>query len=425
LRITLLTGGSRGDIDPFLALGLGLRRAGHEVLLACNPEHEDRVRESGIDMFPFRGSLSSILETPDGREAHDPGGSLLRWLPALRRALRRAEELFHGFVEDSYEACRDADAIVASPLGFGAPHIAEKLGIPYAWGLLQPLSPTRSFPIFPAPRWLRGPGGVNRLSYGVAARIAWSLLRRPVLRWRSEAGLPAISLRALRRRVRNAPAVYGFSREVLPQPADWPEQHHLTGYWFLDDQSGWSPPADLEEFLAAGSAPIYIGLDSLTAPDCRQLRRQVREALDRTGRRAVVLSSSRKDGLDRSESVFRLTSAPHSWLLPRMAGAVHHGGVGTTGAALRAGIPSFVVPGVLDQHFWGRRVAAIGAGPAPVPTRDLTTEALVRGIEALDEERLRSRAKEIGLRLTGEDGVGTAVGILERVLNHNSLPEGP
>jgi UDP:flavonoid glycosyltransferase YjiC (YdhE family) len=424
LRITLLTGGSRGDIDPFLALGLGLERAGHRVLLACNPEHEDRVREAGIEVFPFRRSLSEVLETPDGQEAHDPGGSLLRWLPALRRALRRAEDLFHGFVEDSYEASREADALVASPMGFAAPHLAEKLGIPYAWGLLQPMSPTRSFPIFPAPLWLKGPGIVNRLSYGVAARIAWSLLRRPVSRWRSDAGLPGISLRALRRRVRSAPVLYGFSGALLPRPADWPSHHHLTGFWFFDPPADdWRPPPGLEEFLAAGSRPIYIGLGSLTAPDLRRLTRQIREALERTGRRAVVLSgSARREGLDRSARIFRMGSAPHSWLLPRMAGAVHHGGVGTTGAALRAGIPSFVVPGVLDQHFWGRCVAEIGAGPPPVPARRLTTEALVRGIEALDEEPLRRRAEELGLRIAGEDGVGTAVALVERLLVGGGRP---
>jgi sterol 3beta-glucosyltransferase len=419
MHVTLVTAGSRGDVDPYLALGLGLRAAGHQVRLASTPEFAPWASARGLDFFAFRGSLSALTATAAGQEAGDPGLGLGRWLRRLRQLLRRSEPYFRGVLDDCWAACQGTDLVVASPFGFGAPHVAEKLRIPCVWGLLQPMSPTRAFPFFLAPPWLRGPGLVNRLSYRVASRIAWVLLGPLVEDWRRRQGLAPLSRLALLERASAGapvPVLYAFSPALVPRPAEWREELvRVTGYWFLDEAPAWQPPAGLAEFLDAGSRPIYLGASGIRQPDRERFERLALAAVVRTGQRAVLLapgsgSRTAAPAREAAGNVFRLDpGVPHRWLLPRMAGAVHHGGAGTTGAALRAGIPALVVPGAFDQYFWGRRVAAAGAGPPPLLARGLTLDGLVRGIEALDGAGVRERAAEMALWIGREDGVAAAV----------------
>jgi sterol 3beta-glucosyltransferase len=426
MHITLVTAGSRGDIDPYLALGLGLRAAGHRVRLASAPEFAPWASARGLDFFAFRGSLSSLTTTATGQDASDPGLGLGRWLRRLRQLLRRNEPFFRGVIEDCWAACQGSDLVVASPFGFAAPHVTEKLGIPCLWGLLQPLSPTRAFPFLLAPSWLRGPGLANLFSYRVASRVAWLLLGPLIEDWRRRQGLASLSRLPLLARAsagRPLPVLYAFSPALVPRPAEWREELiRITGYWFLDEAPESQPAAGLVEFLGAGSRPIYLGAGGIRPADRERFEHLALAAVARLGRRAVLFAPgggclAREEAQEAAGDVYRLQAAvPHSWLLPQMAGAVHHGGAGTTGAALRAGTPSLVVPGAFDQYGWARRVAAAGAGPAPLPASRLTLDGLVRGIEALDGKAMRERAAEMARQIAREDGVGAAVAAIDQAL---------
>jgi sterol 3beta-glucosyltransferase len=319
---------------------------------------------------------------------------------------------FSGVIEDCWQACQGADAIVASPIGYGVPHVAEKLRIPYAWGLVQPMTPTRSFPFFLAPLWLTGLGAL--LSYRVAARITWSLLGGLIRDWRLQAGLPAISRRQVLANAWQQPILYAFSSALVPRPPEWPEHHQMTGFWFLETEAPWHPPAELARFLAAGPPPLCVGLGAMSGRDPSRLAALLREALARTGRRAVVLGEYGPEEHLWPATVYRLDSAPHHRLMPLTAAAIHHGGAGTSAAALRAGLPAFGIPGALDQPFWAGQIAAVGAAVAPVPVHRLTAASLTRAIESLANARLHQRAEEIGEKMRREDGVAAAVEILER-----------
>ena len=207
-----------------------------------------------------------------------------------------------------------------------------------------------------------------------------------------------------------------YSPSLIPHPADWPDSVHVTGSYSLDAEADWQPSPALEAFLAAGEPPVYIGFGSMAGRNPEQLARLILEALAKSGQRGLLLTGW--GGL-RTESVpdnvFVVDSAPHSWLFPRMAAVVHHGGAGTTAEGLRAGVPTVIVPFVFDQPFWGARVKALGLGPEPIPQKQLTADRLAHAIRiAVTDSGMRQRASAFGAAMRGENGVGNAVKVVKR-----------
>lgn len=219
----------------------------------------------------------------------------------------------------------------------------------------------------------------------------------------------------------STPIVYGYSRHVAPVPPDWGDWLYVTGYWFLDADDSWRPPADLVAFLDDGPPPVYVGFGSMVDQEAEAVTKIVLQALASSGRRAILLGGWSRLGQGKlPESILRVDWAPHSWLFPRMAAVVHHGGAGTTAAGLRAGVPDVIVPYFADQPFWAGRVRALGVGPEPIPRQKLTAERLAEAIESasMDEEMGR-RARELGRKIQAEDGVATAVPLIERLLREH------
>ncbi len=214
------------------------------------------------------------------------------------------------------------------------------------------------------------------------------------------------------------PTLYGFSPNVIPKPSDWGDHIEITGYYFLKD-SAWQAPIGLTDFLEAGSPPIYLGFGSMNTRNPEQTTDIVLEALARTKQRGLIVTGwggLRKSDLP--ESVFKIEYAPHEWLLPRTAAIVHHGGAGTTGASLRAGVPTIVVPFFYDQPFWGHRVAELGVGPKPIPRKLLSVERLAAAITtAVTDKEMQKRARILGKRIQAEDGVGHAVEFINHSLS--------
>ena len=218
-------------------------------------------------------------------------------------------------------------------------------------------------------------------------------------------------------RFKQNPILYGYSPAVIPPPADWNEQMRVTGYWFLDSGDDWTPPADLLEFLQAGTPPVYIGFGSMIMRNPEATAQLIMQALARTRQRAIMLSGW--GGLRSTnvpDSVFMIDAVPHAWLFPRMAAVVHHGGAGTTSAGLRAGVPSIIVPFFADQPFWGQRVADLGVGPAPIPFKRLTADRLAQAIQiAVTDQAMRQRAAELGERIRAEDGIARAAAVIQQM----------
>ncbi len=426
MRIGIITIGSRGDVQPYIALGTGFKRAGYEVRLLTHGAFADAVREEGLDFADLGVDPRTVMERvwqEAGLAQRSSPIALITFMRFMRRALHEAQPLLHEIVGRCWQATQDVDALLLNILGIyiGIP-LAHKRGVPAFVAYVQPLTPTREFPSAffpPAPAWLASvQPSYNRLSAEVVEQLFWPLYRGSLGKAvHAVLGTPLRSpLREMRRE--HTPIFYGFSAQVLPRPADWPHFCHVTGYWFLDTNAAWQPPAELEAFLQAGPPPVCIGFGSTMGVDERSLTQRVISALDRCGQRGILLAGWGAMAHESwPETIFAIDAVPHDWLFPRVAAVVHHGGAGTTGAGLRAGLPSLIVPFFADQFFWGQQICERGLGPQPLEHIHLSTEALAQAITTMvTDQAMRQRAATVGEHIRVEDGVGNVVRLVEHYL---------
>ena len=411
--------GTRGDVQPLLALGLALQRRGRAVRMLVGANFRDWVAAHGMATATTTVDIQGMMDSRWGQEWSERGANPIRQLRAMQGLI---DEFGWQLALDTWRACADATAIIGSfTTDTIIASIAEKLGVPQCSALLQPatLATRDGAAALDAPR----PGRISWLNYltsrFVVEPVMWRLNRRLVKRLRRDVlHLPPQAWRDYRAALGRALILLGYSRHVIPHPADWPPNVHTTGYWFLPPDPAWEPPAALRAFLAAGSPPVCVGFGSMTASDPQGLTDLLVRAVARSGQRAVLLGGWA--GLRAAElpaTILALPAAPHDWLFPRTAAVVHHGGAGTTAAGLRAGVPAVLVPHLGDQFHWGRRVAALGVGPAPIPRRALTAETLGDAIRvAATDAAMRRRAQALGARIGAEDGLAEAVGLIERRL---------
>jgi UDP:flavonoid glycosyltransferase YjiC (YdhE family) len=424
MRVTVLVTGSRGDLAPMLALADGMAEAGVETRVATHMAFRANVIGRGHDFYPLPGDPKAFYETPLGR----------RMLVSGRRSAWLAGAMskeIPGFVRQFGRACAYAvsgsDAVVVTPVTswFGA--VAEKADVPVALAAVYPMLASRTYPSVPsASRLPLGPLG-NLASHAVTdlgILTGSQPAQRAIERWRTEdLGLPARSARARLRAARRIPTALGVSTEVLPQPPDWPATARVTGYWFDDDGGGWAPPPELMQLLDSRTPPIVASFSSVIGVDPVGMTRTIVAAARAHGRPLVILTGwGGLDGAVDAPDVLALEAAPHSWLFPRAAAVVHHGGAGTTAAALRAGVPQVVVPFGQDQPFWGHRVARLGVAPRPIPAARLDVDRLRGAIEEALRAPTRRRAGEIAGRIAAEDGVGAAVAHLLPALRGDREP---
>lgn len=405
MRVSILTVGSRGDVQPFVAFGIGLQRAGHHVRVCTHSEFAELVTDQGLDFAALAtGDLSRGPETEEGRRWAERQS---RWMPTWVGLIRDARSVATERMCDAAHGCRDADAIVATNLtqvlGW---QFARERGVPIVRALLN------------APGYWMS----RRTNRPVAAGIrqgAWLAARPWLNRVRREAlELPPLPLREpIGRLDRERQLVlYPFSRAVFPKPAGWGDWTEVTGYWFLDARVDPEPPDDLRSFLEAGPRPVCMGFGTQLDDNPVATTRAMIEALRGAGWRGVLLRGpGALDGVKLGDDMYALQRVSHDWLFPRCEAVVHHAAAGTTATALRSGIPSVTVPHNADQFTWARRLAALGVSPPPIPRRKLSRERLEPAvIGATTSDLLHARAQALAARIREENGVASAVAAFER-----------
>ncbi len=417
MKILITSFGARGDAQPYLALAVGLQSAGHRVTLATSANFSAWIQSYGVSIHPARYNMVEFTQKPE-TQAILRSGNLIRQVRLLRDLMRQNAAA----QDDVWAAIQDADFVIQSPTASGALEAVSERRIPAAFASPVPFAPTRAFPSFflGAARFSLG-AGYNALTHTLMHRVLWSAMGGPTTNplrkklglrpWGSYADVLAQSRRL------GVPWLYGFSAHVLPRPADWDASQHITGYWFLDPAPGWAPPEDLVHFLKAGPPPVYIGFGSMNHEDPERQTRLALQALELSGQRGVLLTGW--GGLMRQAApatAYFVDDVPHDWLFPRMAAIVHHGGAGTTGAGLRAGVPNLIAPAAPnDQPAWAERVVKLGVGPRVSAIKALTAEKLAAAIHtAVTEAGMRARAAALGQAIRAEDGVARAVEIIER-----------
>ncbi|KAH7045850.1 hypothetical protein B0J12DRAFT_627325, partial [Macrophomina phaseolina] len=442
MNVVIQVVGSRGDVQPFIALGKLLReRYGHRVRLATHGNFKTFVTSNGLEFFDIGGSPAQLMEFMVKNPGLVPDLKSFREGDVNRRR-KDIEQILHG----CWRSCVDpgdkpahmdsgseievastmssssqppspfvADAIIANPPSFAHIHIAEKLGIPLHIMFTMPWSPTQAFP-HPLSKITSTDTDLhlrNFVSYALVDMLMWQGLGDVINRFReSELFLAPLGLGSAAGLIHRlkVPVTYCWSPSLLPKPRDWPSTIDVSGFFFLPtDTSAYTPPSDLAQFLAAGPPPLYIGFGSIVVDDPSALTQTVLEAVRRSGQRALISRGWGNLGgsalsTPPDNTIFFLADCPHDWLFPQVSAVVHHGGAGTLAAGLAAGKPTIVIPFFGDQFFWGSIVARAGAGPDPIPHKQLTPEKLSCAIGTALLSQTRERAAELGVKLASENG---------------------
>jgi UDP:flavonoid glycosyltransferase YjiC (YdhE family) len=414
-RIVIEAFGTRGDVAPLTGLGARLRDdLGVDVAIAAQRPYEDMVTGAGLEFRWLPRDTEHATRTSGYGQALVDGA---RMRPS-KETLAALRDDLSGVGEAMADAGGDADLLllggpVGSLLGY---HVAEALDVPSMGVFLQPASATAEFA--PPPLTARSFGRVgNRLAWhmaGVGEKVYTPLIDD----LRTTLGVPRRPRRAYQaQRAARWPILYGFSSHVVPRPRDWRPGLDITGYWWPADSPGWRPPAQLVDFLEAGPPPVYVGFGSTATAHGDALSQTISCALRIAGLRGVVQSGWARLHCV-GEDVLTIDDVPHAWLFPRMAAVVHHGGAGTTAAALRAGVPSVPVAGIVDQPFWSHRLHRLGAATRPLHRKALTADDLAAAITAATRTATyRQKAQDVSRLLVDEDGAATAAGIIAAQLD--------
>jgi len=417
MNIIILAQGSRGDVQPYVALGVRLKSAGYHVRIPAPEIFRHLIQDAGLEFIPNHGfDPQEFIRTPKIQAAARQGGQL----KTLAKLLQKAGPLLEGVFDEYWRVSAGADILIASTLVFGMADCAEKRGIPLINAPIHALLvPTRAFPApFFAPWGARENIFTNRITHNIVQLVFWMMFRTALNRWRLKMGLPAISNYFQWLQSQNSLTLYGFSPSVLPAPNDWPLNHHVTGYWFLDEFLGWQPPPALINFIESGPPPVYIGFGSMDTQEPARITSLAVNALTISGQRGVL--SSGWVGLhveSLPETIFPVRDIPHSWLFPKMAALVHHGGMGTTAAGLRSGIPSIIMPLGGDQPFWADRVQRLGVGIRSAGYFKITAPHLAANIaHVTGSKTLRSNAVALAEKIRTEHGVERAVKLIQKYL---------
>lgn len=408
MHISMFVYGTWGDIRPHVVLGVALQQLGHDVQVIASSVYEQWVRERNLGFYPLTTDVNRIIK--QNASALDMG--IIGQLKITKTMLKPA---FIQMGLEVLEATRQSDIIITVQFGLGL--LFDILKVNNLRVILvnpAPLNPSSEFAFLGMPTARKGvPFGkaYNRFTYRLIDRIQWSAIagaRNEIAT--QHLGLPKSKIDDFRTLLANTPALTIVSKHVFERPSDWSDLFQVTGYLF-DDDPAWTPPQDLTDFLADGEAPVYIGFGSMPDSNPQKTTQTIIEAVQRAGKRAIILTGWAGLGQDNVPgNIHILQYAPHSWLFPKMAAVIHHGGAGTTASAFRAGVPMTIVPHNADQPYWGKRVQELAVGTAPIPRKKLTTENLSDALQALTQnDEFRQNAQALAQKIGVEEGLSEAV----------------
>ncbi|KAG7011314.1 Sterol 3-beta-glucosyltransferase UGT80A2, partial [Cucurbita argyrosperma subsp. argyrosperma] len=395
LQIVMLIVGTRGDVQPFVAIGKRLQDYGHRVRLATHSNFKEFVLTAGLEFFALGGDPKILAGYMVKNKGFLPSGP--SEIPVQRNQMK---EIIYSLLP----ACKEPDPET------GHTHVAEALKIPIHIFFTMPWTPTSEFP-HPLSRVKQQAG--YRLSYQIVDSLIWLGIRDMIndLRKKRLKLRPVTYLSGSHASESSVPHGYIWSPHLVPKPKDWGPKVDVVGFCFLDLASSYEPPESLVNWLKAGDKPIYIGFGSLPVQEPAKMTQIIVKALELTRQRGIINKGWGGLGnLEESKDfVYLLDNCPHDWLFLQCKAVVHHGGAGTTAAGLKAACPTTIVPFFGDQPFWGEQVHARGVGPSPIPVEEFSLNKLVDAINFMLDPTVKKSAVELAKAMENEDGVEGAV----------------
>lgn len=435
LKVAILTFGSRGDIQPFIALCQGLKTRGHECKIVTLEEHRQFVESHDVEFGPVAGETPFFVKFM--QTACNHGFASPQWAMATLSPEWRS--WYMSFLHTAREQLKGSDVVLSIHWLLAGPHIAESLNLPHIDVLPFPFTPTEDWPTLFSDDLLRPHKKIPQLFYSAVSKLSYKVVDyvgMPYIislnnEFRKSFDLPVLSLNQALTTYYSSPVLYAFSEHLAAKPKDWPENTHITGLWTLNDKhkKPWAPPASLVSFLEDRSKPIvYIGFGSMILDDPDAVTKKVLDAVKQANVKAVLLRGWSARGLGQVNitdaditrisggDILPLTEVQHDWLFPRVDVVVHHGGAGTTAAGIKAGKPSVVKPFMGDQFFWATRVEELKLGKY-VPKDFKSTDLSSAIIECLNTPEFAINAEKTGRKIAAENGVEVAIDKLELELD--------
>jgi sterol 3beta-glucosyltransferase len=409
--------GSRGDVQPYTALALGLMNRGHEATVMAHENFKDFVEGFGVAFLPLKGDVEGMLQSQEGMRVIK-AGDIVAFSRYLQKITRKTGE---SIVSDIFDGCRKADVLIASLLALPwVEGMAEKLG--KKWAVVQlnlPSIATKAFPMV-AMDFFHFPA-YNLLTYRLFEFIYYKTNKKPVDDFRQSLGLPAMKMSVMQKMANEKILnLHCFSPALLARPDDWEIYNDITGFLFLPGTDHKNIPEDLIRWLGNGDKPFYIGFGSIPIPDPTKFESILKKLLDTTTYRFIFCQGwSLPDHLPDHPRLFKVKTISHEWLLPRCQAAIIHGGVGTTAAVLRAKIPVIIVSIIADQPWWGKIIERKNLG-VHVPFKKLTTQKLLSAIEKIKTATIKHNAFEMGEQINRQDGLKKTIDELERYFDGKS-----
>lgn len=397
LKFLIPTIGTRGDVQPYIALALSLNQAGYETTIASHPCMRSLVESYGVRFSPMGPDIDIARETAIIR-GHSPN-----WILGFMRVMKFSFNMLEQAHPDLLDLCRQTDWVIVSHSAAGSVE-ADQLNLPTISATLMP----QAIPA-PDPSDSLFKRGLMR----VAGAGMGMMMTRPLNQIRKRAGIQPMGPEGITSLRLN---LIPISPEIFPLNPRWEPRHKMTGYWFAPSPQSWTPPAELQTFLDAGAPPVVVSLGamSISGEDAQEAMGITLAAIRDAGVRAIL------QGWDEPlrqvtlpPNIFHAGSIPHEWLLPRSGALIHHGGFGTTAAGFRSGVPQIVIPHIIDQFIWGQKVHELGVGPQPIDRAKLKTQILTDALrQVADEEGMRQKADALGQKIRAENGVGRAVELI-------------
>lgn len=423
MKIVFLTKGSWGDVQPVIVLARALQKKKHEVRIATHARYRTVIEKHQIKFAELPGDPAVILESKEGKDMLATGQGLA--------VIKKLQEANPPSPQAALEACRGMELVISVTMTqFESYCAAEFLGLRYARMCLVPLAATSCNPAITLPFSDLKLGFLNLLTHELVEKVWWTRQAPEINKWRVENNLAPVNnwfgMTPLIR-MQEIPLLAAFSPTVFPKPHDWGWTDSVCGFLFWSDelsQEEQAPlPEGLEDFLSNGPAPVYFGFGSMPASDPSKLLQLVKDVVRINSCRAVLCAGWTSLSKEENKDVFICDKVPHDWLFPKCSALVIHGGVGTTGAALRAGKPVVVCPVFADQPFWGRTVAKLGCGPTPIPFKDMNSANLSSALKFCESSEVKEKAASVGRSIRSEWDFGRgAVSWLEDIAAHVRPP---
>lgn len=415
MRIVILTLGSRGDVQPYIALARQAIKKGHSAIICTGKTFEKLITDNGVEFAETETDLMAMLETKEGQmilksAAKHPFKTKKYFDTVISPAFRKTLEQF-------WQAMQGADIVIYHPKAFGAADMSEVLGIPCVSMPPVPITyPIEEFPNLAISATKNFGSTINKWTYTIMAKAESANIkqlndfRQNTLHLpKRKAGEYAFEIRG-----KEIPVVYPISKTLFEDVKSWKDKVFLPGFFFIDEEDQILESRILN-FIDNGNPPIVISFSSMPLKNPAEFKDKLLKALKNTNNRGIILTGISGMTFDNNDDIISVKSAPHTLLFPLAKGIVHHGGVGTMAAALKSGKPQLIIPFSVDQPFWANRLYKMGYSLKPLSEKTLTQKDLENRFVEMGKEVNISKAKEIGKLIEKENGTNNAVKYLENI----------